>query len=70
MGLGLQIAATMGAFVGGGIALDRALGTTPWLMLAGTVLAFAGVIALVVRLAIVPPPGAPPRKRPPGPPVP
>lgn len=63
VGLGLQIAATMGVFVGGGIALDRALGTSPWLMLLGTALAFAGVIALIVRLATVPPAGAPPPKR-------
>ena len=50
LGLGLQIAGAMALFTGGGYFLDRALGTSPWGIIVGAVVAFVGIIALVVRL--------------------
>ncbi len=49
--VGLQIAASMLLFVAAGWALDNWLGTSPWGILGGTALGFAGVMALIVRLA-------------------
>ena len=49
--IGLQIALSMLVFVGGGWAVDGWLGTTPWGVIVGAVLGFAGVIGLVIRLA-------------------
>ena len=49
--VGLQIAFSMLFFVGVGWAVDAWLGTTPWGVLAGTILGFLGVIGLVIRLA-------------------
>jgi ATP synthase protein I len=47
LGLGMQLALTMGFFVTGGYFLDQWLGTTPWLLLAGAVL---GIVAFFVQL--------------------
>lgn len=47
LGLGMQLALTMGFFVAGGYFLDQWLGTTPWLLLAGAVL---GIVAFFVQL--------------------
>ena len=49
--IGIQIAASMLVFVGIGWALDNWMGTSPWGVLIGTALGFAGVMALIVRLA-------------------
>lgn len=49
-GLGLQIAATLLFFTGGGILVDRWLGSSPWGLLAGTALAFVGLFGLLYRL--------------------
>ena len=49
--IGLQIALSMLVFVGAGWAADNWLGTSPWGVLVGTALGFAGVIALVIRLS-------------------
>ncbi|MEL6615950.1 MAG: AtpZ/AtpI family protein [Bacteroidota bacterium] len=49
--IGLQIAASMLLFVGGGWALDDWAGTSPWGLLVGAVLGFLGVMALVIRLS-------------------
>lgn len=51
IGLGVQIAASMALFAGGGYAFDRWLGTSPWGILAGATLGLAGVFALIVRVA-------------------
>lgn len=51
LGLGMQIAASMAFFVGMGYLADRALGTTPWGVIAGAVLGMVGILALVVRVA-------------------
>lgn len=51
LGLGMQIAASMAFFVGLGYAADRALGSTPWGVIAGAVLGMVGILALVVRVA-------------------
>jgi len=48
--LGAQIAGTLAGLTLLGWWLDGRLGTTPWLMLGGIVLAFAGVGALLYRL--------------------
>lgn len=50
-GLGAQIAGTLAGFTLLGWWLDGRLGTRPWLMLAGIVLAFLGIAALLYRLA-------------------
>ena len=50
LGLGVQIAASMALFVGGGIALDRWAGTEPWGVLGGAALGLGAVLALLVRL--------------------
>lgn len=49
-GLGLQIAGTLLFFTGGGILVDRWLGSSPWGVLGGTALAFLGLTALLYRL--------------------
>jgi len=54
LGLGLQIAGSMALFTGAGYFLDLWLGTSPWGIIAGAVLAFVGTMALVVRLAKTP----------------
>ena len=51
-GFGMQIGVSMVVFTAAGWALDGWLGTTPWLMLGGAVLGFAGVMVLVLRLAM------------------
>ena len=51
LGFGMQLAAGMLVFVGGGIAVDRWLGTTPWGVLAGACLGMVGVLYMVVRFA-------------------
>ncbi len=51
LGLGMQIAASMALFVGGGYAVDRWLGTSPVGLLVGAVIGMAGIVALVVRIA-------------------
>lgn len=51
LGLGMQIAASMAVFVGGGYAIDRWLGTSPVGLLIGAVIGMAGIVALVVRIA-------------------
>lgn len=51
LGLGMQIAASMAFFVGLGYLADRALGSTPWGVIAGAVLGMVGILALVVRVA-------------------
>ena len=51
LGFGLQIGVSMVAFTAAGWALDNWLGTTPWLMLVGAALGFAGVMVLVLRMA-------------------
>lgn len=51
LGLGVQIAASMAVFVGGGYAVDVWLGTSPVGLLVGAVLGMAGIVALVVRIA-------------------
>ncbi len=51
IGLGVQIAASMAVFAGGGYALDRWLGTTPWGILAGATLGMVGIVFLIIRVA-------------------
>lgn len=51
LGLGMQIAASMAVFVGGGYAIDRWLGTSPVGLLVGAVIGMVGIVALVVRIA-------------------
>ena len=51
IGLGVQIAASMAFFAGGGYALDHFLGTTPWGILAGATLGMIGIVVLIVRVA-------------------
>ncbi len=51
IGLGMQIAASMAVFAGGGYALDRGLGTTPWGILVGATLGMVGIFFLIVRVA-------------------
>ena len=46
----MRMALGIALFVFGGYALDRVLGTSPWLLLAGTVVgAVAAVVDMVVR---------------------
>lgn len=49
--LGAQIAGTLAGLTLLGYWLDGRFGTRPWLMLAGIVLAFLGIGALLYRLA-------------------
>ena len=51
MGLGMQMVLTMVLFVAGGYYLDRWLDTTPWLLLAGTLLGMVSVFTYLIRLA-------------------
>ena len=51
LGLGVQIAASMAVFAGGGYALDRWLGTSPLWLLVGAALGMVGIVALIVRVA-------------------
>lgn len=51
IGLGVQIGASMALFAGGGILVDRWLGTSPWGIIVGAALGMVGVLALVVRVA-------------------
>ncbi len=51
IGLGVQIAASMAVFAGGGYALDRWLGTSPWGILVGATLGMVGIVFLIVRVA-------------------
>lgn len=50
LGLGLSIAATVGAFVALGIWLDSVLGTSPWCLVIGVVLGLAAAAASTVAL--------------------
>lgn len=65
LGLGIQIAASMALFVGGGIALDRWAGTEPWGVLIGAALGLASVLAMLVRLVKLMDAGDPTRTAPP-----
>lgn len=47
LSFGMQMALTMGIFVGAGYMLDRWLGTTPWILLA---LAMLGIVSVFARL--------------------
>ena len=47
LSFGVQIALTMGLFVGAGYLLDQWLGTTPWILL---VLAMLGIVSVFARL--------------------
>lgn len=47
LSFGIQIALTMGFFVGAGYLLDRWLGTEPWILL---VLAMLGIVSVFARL--------------------
>lgn len=51
LGLGLQIGLSMVVFAGGGILLDRWLGTSPWGVLVGVALGMIGIVVLVLRVA-------------------
>lgn len=51
IGLGVQIAASMALFAGGGYAVDQWLGTSPWGILVGATLGMIGIMALIVRVA-------------------
>lgn len=51
IGLGVQIAASMALFAGGGYAADWYLGTSPWGILIGAMLGMAGIVALLVRVS-------------------
>jgi F0F1-type ATP synthase assembly protein I len=53
-GLGVQFAATLLLFVAAGIWLDRRLGTSPWLLIAGVLLGGSGAFYAILRA--VPPP--------------
>ena len=50
IGLGTQMVITMMIFVGAGYFLDQRLGTTPWLLLAGTLLGMVVVFIYLVRI--------------------
>lgn len=50
LGLGVQLAGTMFAFVFGGYFLDGWLGTTPWLTIAGAVLGMIALFTYIFRL--------------------
>lgn len=51
LGLGMQIALSMAFFVGGGYLLDRWLGTTPWLLVAGAVLGMVAIFVQIIRVS-------------------
>ena len=51
LGLGVQIAASMAVFAGGGYALDEWFGTSPLWLLVGAALGMVGIVALIVRVA-------------------
>lgn len=48
--VGMQVAATVVGFTGGGLLLDRWLGTVPWLTIAGAILGMVGLFSLVFRM--------------------
>lgn len=48
-GVGLQFAATIGLFAWGGYALDNRLGSSPWMLIIGVFLGFAGAMISLVR---------------------
>ena len=50
LGLGAQILAAMVVFAGGGLWLDARLGSSPWALLAGVVLSFVAVGAILYRV--------------------
>ncbi len=50
LGLGIQAGATVAFYAGGGILLDRWLGTMPWLTLVGSVLGIVAMFALFFRM--------------------
>jgi F0F1-type ATP synthase assembly protein I len=54
--LGLQFAASVGLLAWGGHWLDGRLGTTPWFLITGAFLGFAGGFLAIVR-AVPPPKG-------------
>lgn len=51
IGLGWQIAATLVVFTLGGYALDKWLGTSPWLILTGAMLGMIAVFVQIFRIA-------------------
>ena len=65
LGLGVQIAASMAVFVGGGLLLDRWLGSEPWGVLGGAALGMLSIVALLVRLVKLMSAGDPTRTAPP-----
>ena len=65
LGLGIQIAASMALFVGGGWMLDRWAGTEPWGVLGGAALGLLSIVALLVRLVKLMDAGDPTRTAPP-----
>lgn len=48
--VGMQVAATVVGFTGGGLLLDRWLGTVPWLTIVGAILGMIGLFSLVFRM--------------------
>ncbi len=50
MGLGLQAGATVAFYVGGGLLLDRWLGSMPWLTLTGSIVGLVALFALFFRV--------------------
>jgi len=56
-GVGLQFAGTVGLFALGGYWLDARWGSSPWLLLVGVFLGFAGGLVSIVKKV------APPGKR-------
>ena len=65
LGLGIQIAASMALFVGGGLLLDRWAGTEPWGVLGGAAFGLLSIVALLVRLVKLMDAGDPTRTAPP-----
>ena len=52
VGLGLELAATVGAGAGGGWLIDRYLATAPWGVLAGSLLGMAVGMTNLIRRAL------------------
>ncbi|GIV60823.1 AtpZ/AtpI family protein [Rhodocaloribacter litoris] len=51
VGLGLQLAFTMVFFTGAGYLLDRTLGTSPWLLIAGALVGIAAIFIQIFRIS-------------------
>lgn len=50
--LGYRIMGAILLFGGGGVWLDRTLETTPWLSIAGVILSFVAIMAIIMRFVI------------------